>query len=167
MRSSASVRATTWWLVGQWRSRVADLGWLGGPPTTPRGERRLIVALLKGHRVLWETWAPETTQEALAGAVGDEDDAAMAGSTHTLQQLDPVGRTAVCAVDGPVRVKRRMRLGRWHCVVELQAAQEARRWQRGQDSDRLARGLTRSPGPPQDLIHPPSIGANQPEPPPE
>jgi hypothetical protein len=32
--------------------RVADLGWLGGPPTAPRRERRLIVALLKGHRVL-------------------------------------------------------------------------------------------------------------------
>jgi hypothetical protein len=91
----------------------------------------------------------------------------MAHSAHTLQQLDSVGRTAVCAVDGPVRVKRRMRLGRWHCVVELQGAREARRWQRGQDSDRLARGLTRSPGPPQDVVHPPSIGANQPEPPPE
>jgi hypothetical protein len=91
----------------------------------------------------------------------------MARSAHTLQQLDPVARTAVCAVDGPVRVKRRMRWGRWHCVVELQEVREARRWRRGQDSDRLARGLTRSPGPPQDLIHPPSIGANQPEPPPE
>ena len=49
----------------------------------------------------------------------------MAGSAHTLQQLDAVGRTAVCAVDGPVRVKRRMRWGRWHCVVELQQAREA------------------------------------------
>ena len=91
----------------------------------------------------------------------------MARSAHTLQQLDSVARTAVCAVDGPVRVKRRMRLGRWHCVVELQEARETRRWQRDQDSDRLARGLTRSPGPPKDVIHPPSIGANQPEPPPE
>ena len=91
----------------------------------------------------------------------------MAKSAHALQQLDPVEQTAVCAVDGPVRVKRRMRLGRWHCVIELQGAREARRWQRGQDSDRLARGLTRSPGPPQDVVHPPSIGANQPEPPPE
>jgi hypothetical protein len=90
----------------------------------------------------------------------------MASSAHALQQLDRVGRTAVCAVDGPVRVKRRMGLGRWHCVVELREAREARRWQRGQDADRLARGLTRSPGPPQDFI-PPSIGANRPEPPPE
>jgi hypothetical protein len=114
-----------------------------------------------------ETCAPEMAPVGLAGVVSDEDDAAMAKSAHALQQLDPVGRTAVCAVDGPVRVKRRMRLGRWHCVIELQGAREARRWQRGQDSDRLARGLTRSPGPPQDVVHPPSIGANQPEPPPD
>ena len=91
----------------------------------------------------------------------------MAPSTHALQQLDPVGRTAVCTVDGPVRVKRRTRWARWHCVIELQETREARRWKRGQDSDRLARGLNRSPGPPQDFIHPPSTGANQPEPPPE
>src|SRR5687768_17010883 len=75
--------------------------------------------------------APETAPVGLAGVVRDEDDAAMAKSAHALQQLDPVGRTAVCAVDGPVRVKRRMRLGRWHCVIELQGAREARRWQRG------------------------------------
>jgi hypothetical protein len=88
-------------------------------------------------------------------------------SAHTLQHLDPVGRTAVCAVDGPVRVKRRMRLGRWHCVIELQEAREARRWQRSRDADRLARGLNRSPGPYPDFTPPPSIGTNQPEPPPE
>jgi hypothetical protein len=92
---------------------------------------------------------------------------AMAGSTHALRHLDPVGRTAVCVLDGPVRIKRRMRWGRWHCVVELQEAREARRWQRSQDADRLARGLNRSPAPGPDFIPPPSIGTNQPEPPPE
>ena len=91
----------------------------------------------------------------------------MARSAHALQQLDPVGRTAVCALDGPVRVKRRMRWGRWRCVIELQGAREARRWQRSQDADRLARGLNRSPGPQPDFTPPPSIRANQPEPPPE
>ena len=90
----------------------------------------------------------------------------MAPSAHTLQQLDSVGRTAVCALDGPVRVKRRMPWGRWHCVVELQEAREARRWQRGQDADGLARGLNRSPGPNPDFTPPPR-GTNQPEPPPE
>jgi hypothetical protein len=61
----------------------------------------------------------------------------MARSAHALQHLDAVGRTAVWVLDGPVRIKRRMRLGRWHCVVELQEAREARRWQRSQDADRL------------------------------
>ena len=43
----------------------------------------------------------------------------MAGPAHTLQQLDAVGRTARCAVDGPVRVKLSDAMGTLHCVVEL------------------------------------------------
>jgi hypothetical protein len=37
----------------------------------------------------------------------------MARTTHVLEQLDPARRTAVCAVHGPVRIRRRMRLGSW------------------------------------------------------
>jgi hypothetical protein len=82
----------------------------------------------------------------------------MARTTHTLEKLDPVSRTAVCAVNGPVRIRRRMRLGPWHCELELREAREAKRWQRSQGSERLARALNRSPGP-----EFPSTGANQPE----
>jgi hypothetical protein len=84
----------------------------------------------------------------------------MARTTHTLEELDPVRRTAICAVHGPVRIRRRMRLGPWHCERELREAREAKRWQRSQGSERLARAMNRSPGP-----EFPSTGANQPEPP--
>jgi len=59
---------------------------------------------------------------------------------------------------GPVRIRRRMRLGPWHCELELREAREAKRWQRTQASERLARALNRSPGP-----EFPSTGTNQPE----
>jgi hypothetical protein len=82
----------------------------------------------------------------------------MARTTHVLAQLDPARRTAVCAVHGPVRIRRRMRLGSWHCERELREAREAKRWQRNAGAERLARALNRSPGP--EL---PSTGTNQPE----
>ena len=87
----------------------------------------------------------------------------MANTAHVLEQLDPVGRTAVCAVHGPVRIRRRLRLGPWHCELELREAAEAKRWRRTQGSERMARALNRSPGPAEF----PSRGANQPEPPAE
>jgi hypothetical protein len=71
----------------------------------------------------------------------------MAKTTHVLDQLDPARRTAVCAVHGPVRIRRRMRLGPWHCELELREAREAKRWRRNAGSERLARALNRSPGP--------------------
>jgi hypothetical protein len=71
----------------------------------------------------------------------------MARTTHVLAQLDPARRTAVCAVHGPVRIRRRMRLGSWHCELELREAREAKRWQRNAGAERLARALNRSPGP--------------------
>jgi len=82
----------------------------------------------------------------------------MARTAHLLEQVDPVGRTAVCAV----RIRRRMRLGAWRCELELREAAEAKRWRRTQGSERLARALSRSPG-----TEFPSTGANQPEPPPK
>ena len=79
----------------------------------------------------------------------------MARTTHVLEQLDAARRTAVCAVHGPVRIRRRMRLGAWHCELELREAREAKRWQRNAGAERLARALNRSPGP--DV---PSTGTN-------
>ena len=71
----------------------------------------------------------------------------MARTTHVLERLDAARRTAVCAVHGPVRIRRRMRLGSWHCELELREALEAKRWQRNAGAERLARALNRSPGP--------------------
>jgi hypothetical protein len=67
----------------------------------------------------------------------------MAKTMHVLEQLDPARRTAVCALHGPVQIRRRMRLGPWHCELELREAREAKRWQRNAGSERLARALNR------------------------